>query len=220
MTGEKRSELDNYILNLSEKPEPRVCYIPTATGDAEEAIQRFYQSGLRGQLSHFSLFKMRSGWRDRLLQQDIIYVGGGNTRSMLAVWREWGVDSILRDCYERGIILAGMSAGAICWFSHLITDSDPEHFSVIKGLDILPGMAAAHFDDETNKRKLFINFADSNPQIPCYGIDDYAGLHFVNERLRNTIRSREKAGITVRNVGHSIEKTLANESNECIYSGV
>ncbi|GGY52234.1 peptidase E [Bacterioplanes sanyensis] len=199
MMGELPSLLDQYILQLSGKAHPKVCYVPTATGDSDEVIQRFYDAKLSDNLSHFPLFKPQLNWREHLLQQDIIYVGGGNTRSMLAIWREWGVDDILRRCYQQGIILCGMSAGAICWFEYGITDSNPEAYSVIPGLGVLPGLAAAHFTDDDEKAALFHQYAHAHPDVPCVGLSDYAGLHFIDGEIEQAIYSQQEARVTVAN---------------------
>ncbi|ENM8383108.1 peptidase E, partial [Vibrio alginolyticus] len=132
MMGENPSPLDQYILSLSGKENPNICFLPTATGDADEVIERFYDAKLSENVTHFPLFKFEAGWKETLFEQDIIYVGGGNTRSMLAIWREWGIDRILKQCYEQGIIICGMSAGAICWFEFAVTDSDPEAYQVMR----------------------------------------------------------------------------------------
>ncbi|EHI9243137.1 peptidase E [Vibrio vulnificus] len=199
MMGEIPSKLDNYILSLSNKENPKVCYLSTATGDAEEVVQRFYDAKLSSNLSHYPLFKLNADWQSKLFEQDIIYVGGGNTRSMLALRREWGVDDMLRRCYERGIILCGMSAGAICWFDYGITDSDPNTYSVIKGLGLLKGLAAAHFNTEGQKYDIFTAFAAQNNDVTCYGISDYAALHFIDGKLALTIESRKGAKTIVKN---------------------
>ncbi|WBA16299.1 Type 1 glutamine amidotransferase-like domain-containing protein [Salinivibrio proteolyticus] len=200
MMGEQQSELDQYALRLTGKSDPKVCYIPTATGDAEEAIDRFYQSKLSRRLSHFPLFKANLDWRTHLQEQDVIYVGGGNTRSMLAVWKAWGIDKLLQDCYESGIILCGMSAGAICWFDYGITDSDPEKYSVIEGLSFVQGLASAHYPGSDEKAELFSQFANHHINMPCYGISDYSALHFVNGRYHKTINSQTGAQVTIKNV--------------------
>ncbi|EPI4958311.1 TPA: Type 1 glutamine amidotransferase-like domain-containing protein [Vibrio parahaemolyticus] len=199
MMGEIPSKLDSYVLSLSGKSNPKICYLSTATGDAEEVIQRFYDSKLSANLSHYPLFKLDRDWQTKLFEQDIIYVGGGNTRSMLALWREWGIDIILRECYERGIILCGMSAGAICWFEYGITDSDPNEYSVINGLGFVKGLAAAHFSCTDPKYGIFTAFAAKNPDVCCYGISDYAAIHFINGVSSNEIVSHKEAKVIVKN---------------------
>ncbi|HCH0960556.1 TPA: peptidase E [Vibrio parahaemolyticus] len=199
MMGEKQSKLDRYALDLTGKRDPKVCYLSTATGDAEEAIQRFYDSALSCNLTHFPLFKPDSNWRTKLQEQDVIYVGGGNTRSMLAIWREWGIDTILKECYENGVVLCGMSAGAICWFDLGITDSNPEEYTVIDGLGFVRGLASAHFNGSDEKADLFSDFSQNNSSVPCYGISDYAALHFINGQLYQTVTSKFDAKVTFEN---------------------
>lgn len=199
MMGEERSELDRYVLDITGKQDPKVCYVPTATGDADEAIQRFYNSSLSCNLSHFPLFKPDLDWRTKLQEQDVIYVGGGNTRSMLAIWKEWGIDKILRECYESGVVLCGMSAGAICWFDYGITDSNPEEYTVIDALGFVCGLASAHFTGSDEKADLFSRFSRENSSIPCYGISDYAALHFVDGKHYRTIKSQTGAKVIIEN---------------------
>ncbi|WP_409933351.1 Type 1 glutamine amidotransferase-like domain-containing protein [Vibrio jasicida] len=206
MMGELPSQLDQYILSLVGKNNPKVCYLSTATGDSQEVITRFHNAKLSEHLTHFPLFKLEKGWRTKLLEQDVIYVGGGNTRSMLALWKEWGIDDILKECYNRGIILCGMSAGAICWFDYGITDSDPEAYSIIKGIGLLRGLASAHFIENDEKHDLFERFAHSHLDATCYGLSDYAALHFVDGKPSKVIYSSEDAQITIRNGNDEISK--------------
>ncbi len=117
--------LEEYILAQANASRPKVCYLPQAGGESREYIVRFYEAFTKlGALpSWFSLFGRVAGdWPAHLLDQDVLYVGGGNTRSLLALWREWGVDIVLRQALEQGVVLAGVSAGAICWFQQGITD--------------------------------------------------------------------------------------------------
>ena len=127
--------LNQYILKQAGKPSPKICFLPQASAESKDYIVNFYEtfSRLGAQPSWISLFgRVEPSWEEHLLSQDIIYVGGGNTRSMLALWREWGIDAVLREAYERGIILSGTSAGAICWFEQGITDSGPALVALAK----------------------------------------------------------------------------------------
>jgi len=128
------SALDEFFVRATAKRRPRVCFIPTGSGDSEEFLSKFYAtfSKLDCRPNHLAFFrKLRRNaipldkLEQGLLAQDAIYVGGGNTRSMLAVWREWGLDRILRKAWRRGILLGGISAGAICWFQAGASDSVP-----------------------------------------------------------------------------------------------
>ena len=129
--------LDLYILEQAQAQRPKICFVGTASGDSAGYIERFYTAykTLLCEPSHLSLFKLPEGdLEEFVLDKDIIYVGGGNTRSMLALWREWGMDDILRKAYDRGIVLAGLSAGSICWFEQGVTDSVTGHLGPIQGL--------------------------------------------------------------------------------------
>jgi dipeptidase E len=134
--------LDLYILKQAKKPTPKICFIPTASGDSDHYISRYYNFFNKQNCnpSHLSLFKPPT--RDLegfLLEKDIIYVGGGNTRNLLALWKEWGLDNILRKAWNQGIVLAGVSAGSICWLEEGVTDSFGEGLEPIKCLGFLKG---------------------------------------------------------------------------------
>jgi dipeptidase E len=134
--------LDDYVLGLSGKARPRVCYLGTAMGDEPGGIALFHRCfpPERAQATHLNLF-----WQDGrdiqafLLAQDVIYVGGGNTVNMLAIWRAHGVDAALRAAWEAGVVLCGMSAGSLCWFECGITDSYGPLRGLRDGLGLLPG---------------------------------------------------------------------------------
>jgi dipeptidase E len=129
------------VLDLSGKPRPRICFVPTASGDSSMYITRFYEAFVgRAEASHLGLFgRPRTDTAAVLAAQDIVYVGGGNTANMLAVWRVHGVDRMLRAAWERGVILTGVSAGMICWFEAGVTDSFGPLAALRDGLGILPG---------------------------------------------------------------------------------
>lgn len=188
--------LDQYILQQAKASKPKVCFLPTASGDADSYIDRYYQAfrSLSCDPSHLSLFKPST--RDLegfLLDKDIIYVGGGNTKCMLALWREWGIDSIIRKAYESGIVLAGLSAGSICWFEEGTTDSYGEGLETIKGLGLLKGSHSPHYDGEENRRPLYHSFIEKGDLKAGYAADDGAALHFINGELSNVVSSREFA---------------------------
>jgi dipeptidase E len=117
--------LDRYVLAQSGKDNPRVCFIPTASGDKPDYVNRFYKAfnKLSCKADHLSLFEPNfRNLRTHVLEQDVLYVGGGSTRNMLTLWHDWKLDHILCDAYQKGIVLAGLSAGANCWFEEGLTD--------------------------------------------------------------------------------------------------
>jgi dipeptidase E len=188
--------LDQYILNQAGESNPKVCFLPTASGDAEGYIERFYNAfhSLPCEPSHLSLFKLPTkDLEGFILEKDIVYVGGGNTKSMLALWREWRIDSILKKAWESGTILAGLSAGSICWFEEGITDSHGEDLETIKGLGFVKGSHSPHYDGEEKRRPLYHSFIDKGKLQAGYGVDDGAALHFIDESIYKVVSSRVHA---------------------------
>ena len=188
--------LDQYILGLAEKEKPRVCFLPTASGDSDRYIVRFYSAFLKFPCTptHLSLFQPPTAdLRSFVLEQDIIYVGGGNTRSLLALWREWEIDQILREAWEAGIVLAGLSAGSICWFEEGVTDSVPGSLNPLRCLGFLKGSHCPHYDGETGRRPAYQRLLSEGLISEGYAADDGVGLHFVGDRLEKIVSSRPNA---------------------------
>lgn len=188
-------KLDQYLLSLCLKEKPKICFIGTASGDAESYIDRFYKSmkELNCTPSHLALYRGPEGsLRDYVLDKDIFYVGGGNTRNLIALWKEWDLDIYLKEAYENGIILAGISAGSICWFEQGVTDSVPGKLSKLDCLGILTGSNCPHYDGESDRR-------DSYHQLLANGMkngiacDDGVAAHFVDGKLVDCVSSRNSA---------------------------
>lgn len=196
-TEPENRALDNYVLQQSGKERPKICFVPTASGDSQDYIEKFYSafSDLSCVPSDQPLF--RSPVRDIpafLLSQDIIYVGGGNTRNMLAIWHAWNLDEVLRTAWERGIVLAGISAGGLCWFEEGVTDSVPGTFGPLKGLGFLPGSFSPHFDTEHERRAAFHRLLFQGAMGPGVAADDGVALHYVERNLHRVVRSQDGAG--------------------------
>lgn len=188
--------LERYILGLTGKTDPKLCYLGTASGDAQAGIDRFYDActHLACTPTHLSLFKPST--RDLaglLLAQDVLYIGGGNTRNLLALWRLWEVDTIMRAAWERGIILAGVSAGSICWFGQGTTDSWFGPLSALPCLGFLPGSNCPHYDSEPERRPTYHRFVASGAMADGYAADDGVALHFTDTTLAKVISSRPDA---------------------------
>ena len=186
--------LDDYVLGLTGTADPRVCFLPTASGDADHYIVRFYNAFRdRARPSHVSLFRRERGVgdvRDHLLSQDVIYVGGGSLISLLGVWRAHGVDSMLREAYEAGVILCGLSAGSLCWFSAALSGYQDE-IGRVEGLAFLPHSNAVHFCDP-KRRQAFHRFLLEG--MPAgYAAEDGAALHFAEAELAEVVASRPQA---------------------------
>ena len=190
--------LDRYILSLWRRSdrEPRVCFVPTATGDSVEYIGRFYSAfeKLACRSTHFALTDSRTSNRAAaILENDIFYVGGGNTRDMLSVWRGCGLDQALKGAWQSGKILCGISAGAICWFEQAISDSVVEgELHLLKCLGFLPGTGCPHYD-EPGRRETFHRCLASGDVSAGYGIENSAALHFEGLKLVNVVTSRPDA---------------------------
>ena len=188
--------LDRYIIDCSGKTNPAVCFIPTASAENTDYTINFYrafnQLGCRA--GHLSLFNQPQKDLEGYLRQfDVIYVGGGNTRCMLALWREWQLDAILRSLWQDGIVLAGISAGAICWFEQGTTDSVPGELNAMDCLGFLGGSCCPHYDSEAQRRPVFHQMVASGRMRPGYALDDGAALHYVGTSLAEIVRSRPNA---------------------------
>lgn len=188
--------LDDYVLSLTRKGKPRVCFLATAGGDNRDYIVRFYEAfpAKRATASHLPLFGVpRNGIREFLLSQDVIYVGGGNTANMLAVWRVHGVDRVLREAWRRGIVLTGVSAGMLCWFEGGVTDSFGRPLSAIRdGLGFLKGSACPHYDGEKDRRPIYHRLLRRG--LPAgVAADDWAAIHYVGVKIYACIGTRPNA---------------------------
>ena len=193
--------LDLYILAQSAQAKPKICFLPTASGDADSYLLKFYKSFSQYNCtpSHLSLFKPHTAdIAGFLLDQDIIFVGGGNTKSMLALWRDWGVDHTLKTAWERGVILAGISAGAICWFEQGATDSIPGKISALPALGFLKGAACPHYDGEPERAKTVPDLVARGVMKPCLAIDNSCAVHFVDDQILECVSSI--AGRTARTI--------------------
>lgn len=188
--------LDLYVLQQSEKETPQICFLPTASGDSDNYISRFYSSFKKHHCtpSHLSLFKPPTkDLESFLLEKDIIYVGGGNTRNLLILWREWGLDSILQKAWEKGIVLAGISAGSICWFEEGVTDSFGNELEPLKCLGFLKGSNCPHYDGESNRRPSYQRLIANGKIQSGYATDDGVALHYIDQELSKIVSSRPNA---------------------------
>ena len=188
--------LVEHALTLTGVPCPRVCFLPTASGDADHYIVRFYRAFTAGrcQPSHVSLFRRDGGACDlasHLLEQDLVYVGGGSVISLLGTWSAHGIDTMLRAAWEAGVVMTGLSAGSLCWFDYGMTAFHGESTGV-KGMGFLPFSNAVHYEDKPERRAAFLTaIADGMPA--GYGTGDGAALHFVGTDLAHVVSSRPNA---------------------------
>jgi peptidase E len=191
-------ELDRYVIDQAPVPNPRICLLPTASGDPDDQIRRFYRAfhDLPCTPSHLSLFRLGSRPVDlhqQLLEQDVIYVGGGSMSNLLAIWRVHGIDAILEDAWQSGIVLAGISAGSMCWFQAGVTKSHGAP-RVAEGLGFLPFSNSVHWSSETERRICFRR-AIRNGEIPAgFGVDDGSAVLFAGTEFAEAVKTQSSSG--------------------------
>jgi dipeptidase E len=188
--------LDDYVLSLTGKPRPRVCLIPTASGDSLGWIDRFYElfHEDRCEPSHLALFNRSvTDLYDFLSQQDVLYVGGGNTVNLLAVWRAQGLAQVLPRVLAGGVIACGVSAGGLCWFERGITDSyGPDLNPLTDGLGLLPGGFCPHYDSDPRRPGALQQMVRTT-RLGALAAEDGVGMHYVDGQLRRIVSSRPGA---------------------------
>jgi dipeptidase E len=188
--------VEDFALGLTGRDTPRVCFIATASGDDPSYIEGFHAAfgGGRAHASHLGLFQREVvDLEGFLLGQDAIYVGGGNTANMLAVWRVHGVDRILIEAWRRDIVLFGLSAGGLCWFEGGSTDSFGPLAPLRDGMGFLPGSFCPHYDGEPERRPSYHRFiAEGMPA--GYAADNEAALHFRGRDLAEAVAATPEAG--------------------------
>jgi peptidase E len=189
--------LDDHVLALTGVERPRVCFLPTASGDADHYVVRFYRAfaASRCEPSHISLFRRETGVGDpraHLLAQDLVYVGGGSLVSLLGTWRAHGLDVVLHEAWRSGVVLCGGSAGSLCWFAHAVSAFHEGPARTIEALGFLPWSNAVHYEEEPGRRSAFQQ-AIAAGMPPGYGAGDGAALHFVGTELAEVVSSRPGA---------------------------
>ena len=202
-------EIEKYIISLVDKKRPKICFIPTASGDNSLYKLNFYRafSKLDCITSHIDFFSRTVNLEEKVFAQDIIYVGGGNTKSMIAVWKEWNLQNILKKAYENGIVMSGVSAGAICWFDKGITDSFADKLEVIDCLGFVEGIACPHFDEEKEREPYVIDLIKNQIIKSCICIEGNCALHIKNDSDFTSINfGREKKCLRISYQNKSLKK--------------
>lgn len=190
-----------YMAELTENDFPRLCYLPTASADRDSGIIRWYENCAPlkvhplVQRSFISSYRMDQSWEDVLLSMDGIVVSGGNTLNQQAIWRAQGIDEILREAWDRGIVLGGASAGSLCWFEEGTTDSRPQEVSKIEGLGFLRGSHSPHYDSEAVRRPTYHRMIKSGQLKPGYACDNDAGIYFVDNEVQRVVKTRADARV-------------------------
>ncbi|MGB1241664.1 MAG: Type 1 glutamine amidotransferase-like domain-containing protein [Chitinophagales bacterium] len=191
----RNKRLDRYILAQVAAQTPKICFIPTASGDSKNYIKRFYNFFEKENCicSHLQLFKGNfDDLNSFLLQQDILYIGGGNTKNMLVLWKEWGIDQILRQAYQKGILLCGISAGSLCWFEQGLSDAIPNKLTTLNCLGFIEGSNCPFFNAEV-KRETYKTMLQNQQIMEGIATEMGVGLHYENEYLTKVISSRKSA---------------------------
>jgi dipeptidase E len=191
--------LDEFVLSLARSARPRVCFLPTASGDSERYVARFYRAfaALDCRVSDLQLFSRTIGdLRSFVLTQDVLYVGGGNTANLLAVWRAHGLDELIAEAWTEGVVLCGVSAGMNCWFAESVTDSfDLVQLAALDdGLGLLAGSCCPHYDGEAQRRPTFHRLIAAGELTDGLAADDGAALVFNGTELAEVVSSRPAAG--------------------------
>jgi len=198
------SLIDRFILHLTHKPKPRICYVGTPSGDMPDGIEKFYAafSEDRCQPSHLAFFRKPSlgsvplaTYQEHLFAQDAIFVSGGNTRSALGVWREWGLDHAFQRAYASGVLLCGMSAGAMCWFESGWTDSFwGAGLQPLRCLGLLHGGCAVHYESSAERRKGLHSAVGAGAMPSTVAIDDCSAALYEGGGLAKVVRWGTGAG--------------------------
>ena len=208
-----------YMAQLTGKPRPKICYLPTASADDKDGIIRFFQYCApldvepSVQESFIESLTQTRSWEEVFLSVDGIVVSGGNTLNQQAIWKAQGIDLVLRKAWEQGIVLGGASAGSLCWFEEGTTDSRPQALSIVKGLGFLSGSHSPHYDAEPGRRPLYQKLIASGEMKPGYACDNDAGIYFEDNAVKRVVSARAGAKVYYVSAsgGNANERTLEPE---------
>jgi dipeptidase E len=187
-------KLDDYLLSQVDSDSPRICFIPTASGDNQEYVVKFYDAFASGRAtpSHLALFRRRVvDIETFLLSQDIIYVGGGNTVNMLAAWRAHGVDQALRKAWDAGVLLCGLSAGSLCWYESGVTDSFGRDLQPITNcLGFVKGSHCPHYDGEVRRQPTYTTLIAEGKLPAGIALDDGVAAKYLDGEVEEIVSSK------------------------------
>ncbi len=190
-----------YMAQLTGKPRPRICYLPTASADSPYGSLSFFQACAplnvepHVQNSFIESLSQSQSWAEVFLSMDAIVCSGGNTLNQQAIWKAQGIDEVLRQAWDRGIVLGGASAGSLCWFEEGTTDSRPKELSIVKCLGFLKGSHSPHYDAEPGRRPLYQKLITSGEMKPGYACDNDAGIYFEDNEVKRVVSSRAAAKV-------------------------
>jgi peptidase E len=190
-----------YMAQLTAKPRPKICYLPTASADSPTGIISWFRSSApldveaSVQESFIASSRQDRGWDEVFLSVDAIVVSGGNTLNQQAIWKAQGIDVVLRQAWDRGIVLGGASAGSLCWFEEGTTDSRPKALSTVQCLGFLKGSHCPHYDREADRRPLYQKLISSGQMKPGYACDNDAGIYFEDNTVKRVVSTRADAKV-------------------------
>jgi dipeptidase E len=191
--GDFSTPFIKYLISLTHKSNPSICYIPTASADNPYGITHWYELCAALPVHPFVLRTFinsspeQQSFEETIMSMDAIVVGGGNTLNMMAIWKAQGIDTVLRKAYEKGIVMSGGSAGSLCWFLGGTTDSRPQKLTIVDGLGFIHTSHCPHYHAEPGRRPLYHQLILGG-QLPAgYACDDHAGILFQNEKLVRSV---------------------------------
>jgi dipeptidase E len=208
-----------YMATLTGKPRPRLCYLPTASADSPAGIITWFRNCAPlnvqpfVQESFIASTRQSQGWDEVLLSMDGIVASGGNTLNQQAIWKAQGIDAVLKEAWDRGIVLGGASAGSLCWFEEGTTDSRPKELTTVQCLGFLKGSHSPHYDREPGRRPLYQRLIGSGQMKPGYACDNDAGIYFEDNEVRRVVATRADAKVYYVSVvgGRVVERVLEPE---------
>ncbi len=209
----------HYMATLTGKKRPKLLFLPTASADSQSNIIAWYKTCAPidvyplVQESFIASSRQSQSWEEVLLSVDGIVASGGNTLNQQAIWKAQGVDLILKQAWDRGIVLGGASAGSLCWFEEGTTDSRPKQLTTVKCLGFLKGSHCPHYDREPDRRPLYQKLIASGEMKPGYACDNDAGIYFEDNEVKRVVASRKgaKAYYVMASGGQAVERVLEPE---------
>jgi peptidase E len=208
-----------YMATLTGKKRPKLLYLPTASADSPSGTITWFRNCApldvepSSQESFIASSRQTRSWEDVFLSVDGIVASGGNTLNQQAIWRAQGIDAILKQAWDRGIVLGGASAGSLCWFEEGTTDSRPKELTIVKCLGFLNGSHSPHYDAEKDRRPLYHKLIASGAMKPGYACDNDAGIYFEDNQVKRVVSTRAEAKVYYVDAvnGKAVEKALEPE---------
>lgn len=208
-----------YMAELTGKPRPKLCYLPTASADSPAGIIAWFRNCAplnvepSVQESFIASTRQSRSWEEVFLSVDGIVVSGGNTLNQQAIWKAQGIDVVLKKAWDNGIVLGGASAGSLCWFEEGTTDSRPKELTTVQGLGFLKGSHSPHYDAEPGRRPLYQKLVGSGEMKPGYACDNDAGIYFEDNEVKRVVSTRDAAKVyyVSRVNGQAVERVMEPE---------